>query len=60
MKADSGKFRKGDVVTKVTGDYKFKGVVVAKFAKLDSKVRYVVENGDGILHIFSGHNLKRL
>lgn len=50
----------GDKVTKVTGDYKFQGVIVAKFTKLDGKVRYVVENVDGILHIFSEKNLALL
>ena len=48
----------GTKVAKVTGDYKFSGTIVAKFAKLDGKVRYVVENQDGILHIFSENNLR--
>lgn len=46
-------------VTKKTGDYKFDGYVVACFYKRDGKsLRYVVENDDGILHIFSESNLK--
>jgi len=48
----------GSRVEKVTGDYRFHGVVVARFQKLDGKVRFVVENEDGILHIFSEKNLK--
>jgi hypothetical protein len=49
----------GDKVEKVTGDYKFKGTVVSKFQKLSGVVRFVVENEDGILHIFSQTNLKK-
>ena len=48
---------KGDKVEKVTGDYKFDGVVVSVFEKLNGKVRIVVENQDGLLHIFSENNL---
>jgi hypothetical protein len=48
----------GDKVSKVTGDYNFEGVVVAVFQKLSGATRYVVENQDGILHIFSEKNLK--
>lgn len=48
----------GDMVIKEGGDYKFKGTIVAKFKKTSGKVRYVVENLDGILHIFSETNLK--
>lgn len=50
----------GDNVEKATGDYKFSGVVVAVFKKLSGKVRVVVENQDGILHIFSESNLVKL
>lgn len=48
----------GDKVEKVTGDYKFPGTVVSTFQKLNGQERLVVENGDGILHIFSEKNLK--
>jgi hypothetical protein len=51
-------YKVGDKVKKVTGDYKFEGTVVAAFEKLSGKPRYVVENEDGILHIFSDKNLK--
>jgi hypothetical protein len=47
----------GDEVVKVGGDYAFRGRVVAAFHKLSGKARYVVENQDGILHIFSEKQL---
>ena len=50
----------GDRVKKVTGDYTFEGVVVAVFQKLSGQTRVVVENKDGILHIFSEANLEIL
>lgn len=50
----------GDKVTKNTGDYVFSGVIVAKFTKLSGVIRFVVENGDGILHIFSEKNFKSI
>jgi hypothetical protein len=43
----------GDRVEKIGGDYTFRGVVVAVFCKRSGVVRVVVENDDGILHIFS-------
>lgn len=54
----NGTMKIGDKVSKVTGDYNFEGVVVAVFQKLSGATRYVVENQDGILHIFSEKNLK--
>jgi hypothetical protein len=55
-------FNVGDTVTKQGGDYRFAGVVVAAFRKLShagepGAHRYVVENRDGVLHIFSGKQL---
>lgn len=50
----------GDRVKKVTGRYKFVGVVVAAFVNLSGDRRYVVENGDGLLHIFGPQNLARV
>ncbi|UOF82327.1 hypothetical protein [Caudoviricetes sp.] len=48
----------GDYVSKTSGDYQFHGVVVAVFQKLDKiSWRVVVENSDGVLHIF---NMKQL
>lgn len=54
------KFGIGDKVRKVSGDYTFKGVVVAAFQKLSGSHRFVVENQEGILHIFSDKNLERV
>ena len=48
----------GDKVYKITGDYNFEGIIVSKFEKLSGKTRYVVENKEGILHIFSELNLE--
>jgi hypothetical protein len=50
-------FDVGEYVSKLRGDYSFDGVVVAAFNKLSGARRYVVENRDGVLHIFSGSNL---
>lgn len=52
--------RVGDHVLKDGGDYRFDGHVVSVFTKLSGAVRVAVENGDGILHIFSGGSLKKL
>ena len=52
-------FEVGDKVSKVGGDYRFDGVVVAVFTKLDAKaLRYVVEDDRGVLHIYSTKNLE--
>lgn len=51
-------FQVGDVVIKVGGDYRYEGVVVAAFLKVHGQERYVVENSDGMLFIFSPANLK--
>ena len=52
----------GERVTKVSG-YKYPGIVVSKFLKLDDEThRYVVEctakQCEGMLHIFSEAQLK--
>lgn len=53
-------FEIGDCVVKNVGDYTFNGIVVSAFRKLhSSSVRYVVENPEGILHIFSDKQLER-
>ena len=49
--------KEGDKVIKSGGDYTFQGVVVSVFKKLSGQVRIVVENPQGILHIFSEKNL---
>jgi hypothetical protein len=51
-------FKVGDRVEKGVGDYAFNGEVRAVFEKRSGAVRYVVENGDGILHIFSAQQLR--
>ena len=52
------RFLVGQPVSKVGGDYRFDGVVVAVFTKLSGVLRYVVEDDRAILHIFSEANLK--
>jgi hypothetical protein len=51
-------FKVGDSVSKVGGDYRFDGIVVAAFSKLSGAVRYVVEDDRGVLHVYSAKNLK--
>jgi hypothetical protein len=43
----------GRLVHKTTGDYKLRGNVRASFPKRNGAARVVVENDDGLLHIFS-------
>lgn len=52
-----GTLKVGDVVSKVGGDYKFDGTIVAMFTKLSGAVRFVVEDDRGVLHIYSEKNL---
>jgi hypothetical protein len=52
------RFRVGDKVQKVGGDYSFAGVVVAAFVKLSGAMRYVVEDDRGLLFIFAEKNLE--
>lgn len=48
----------GERVEKTGGDYRFVGEVVAAFRKRNGKsIRFVVENDDGVLHIFSDGQL---
>ena len=54
------KFKLGDEVHKVSGDYRFRGQVRAAFKKKNGAARYVVENDDGLLHIFSDGNLEKV
>jgi len=53
-------FEAGDRVRKRSG-YKFPGVIVGRFQKLDGSTRYVVEciapDCSGILHIFNADQL---
>ncbi len=57
----------GDVVEKTEGDYRFRGVVVSVFRKWDEASnslsgpqRVVVQNENGILHIFNPRQLTHL
>ncbi len=43
----------GTRVIKTGGDYVFRGEVVAAFHKRSGALRVVVENDDGILHVFN-------
>lgn len=54
------KFIVGNKVEKIGGDYQFIGIVVAAFPKISGKIRYVVEDDRGILHIFSDKQLSKL
>ncbi len=54
------KYRVGQSVVKDGGDYTFTGTVVSAFQKKSRAVRYVVENADGILHIFSESQLREV
>lgn len=47
----------GKRVSKTGGDYSFDGEIRAVFRKKSGVVRYVVENDQGILHIFSAANI---
>jgi hypothetical protein len=52
------RYKVGDKVKKITGDYAFDGTVVAAFSMLNGAERYVVEHDDcHMLHIFSDKNL---
>ena len=50
----------GDSVYKTGGDYRFRGVVVSVFKKRSGIIRCVVENDEGILHIFSPKQLEEM
>lgn len=47
------RFNIGDHVVKLGGDYTFDGIVVSVFQKLKGANRVVVENKDGVCHIFN-------
>lgn len=50
---DEPKYKIGQPFKKSGGDYKFIGVVVAVFRKMNGTIRYVGENDDGLLFIFN-------
>lgn len=43
----------GDKVEKIGGDYTFVGIIVSVFKKLSGKIRLVVEDDRGVLHVYS-------
>lgn len=47
------RYRIGQQFCKVGGDYRFEGVIVARFRKQNGLIRYVGENSDGLLFIFN-------
>ena len=51
-------FEEGQQVHKVGGDYTFSGTAVAVFRKTSGKVRLVVEDDRGCLHIFSQNQVQ--
>lgn len=52
------KFKVGDKVRKVSGDYHLDGIVVSKFETQADKERFVVEHEPGFLHIYNGTQLE--
>lgn len=64
------KFKVGDRVIKDKGDYVFRGTVVSAFRKItpgeygcvnqpmEGPWRYVAQNRDGILHVFSDAQIR--
>ena len=62
MKGKEIEMRVGDTVKKTGGDYSFYGIIVSRFRKWkdgfpEGPERYVVQNVDGVLHIFAAHQL---
>lgn len=58
---DTNALLPGDRVKKTSGDYQFRGRVMAAFTKLDRlTIRYIVENKDGVVHVFSRGQLERV
>lgn len=52
-------FAEGERVIKDTGDYTFDGIILSVFRNRSGSPRYVVENEEGIIHIFNHNQLKR-
>lgn len=50
----------GDTMQKIAGDYRFHGTVRSLFQKESGMWRVVLENQDGILHIFAPSQLQLL
>lgn len=56
---DEPKYTIGDDVYKIGGDYRYEGVIVAVVRKLSGSIRYVIEDGRGLLFIFNEGSLGR-
>ena len=67
----AAKFKKHNLVKKTTGDYLFEGYVIAVMEKIaihsfgvrhgfseTDKIRYAVQNPQGLIHIFSENQLE--
>jgi len=57
---DKMKFKVGEKVEKVGGDYTFVGHVVATFPKLSGVIRLVVEDDRGVLHVYGEKILRHV
>jgi len=55
--SDEVKFKHGQIVQKVTGDYTFIGTIVGLVQKTSGEYRYNVEDGRGCVHIFHENQL---
>lgn len=53
-------FKTRDAVVKRGGDYSFYGIILSAFRKRSGSPRYVVENEDGIVHIFNHDQLEKV
>lgn len=58
MASHEDAFRVGEPVSKVGGDYRFDGHVVAALTKRSGARRYVVEDDRGVLHIYRAEQLR--
>ena len=57
VEPEKAKYTFGQHVVKETGDYVFEGDIRSVFTKRNGATRYCVENDQGIVHIFSEHQL---
>ena len=52
-------YRVGERIEKYTGDYQLDGEIRAVLETRAGKLRYVVEHGQGFLHIYNETQLRR-
>lgn len=57
--ADGTRFKVHDRIVKTTCGHRFRGVVIGVVQKRSGAWRYVVENDDGITHIFKAANITK-